>query len=144
MESPLQWHKRHGSHVQELCDWMCFPQELASQFANRAGMTDAQVLSWAQQIRTEWQTAKRVPTGSMFDFWNQRWTEAQAKTVPETPKAREWGAPDLTQYYAERERQEAEKQAKYERIREATRKEMAYIKALEEEVAREREQHGDQ
>ncbi len=138
IDSPLQWHRRHGSHVAEMCDWVCLPQELASQYATRAGMTDAEVLAWAKQVRQDWQTAKRVPTGSMFEFWQARWAERHAATQPTAvPKGHTFS--DLTQYRqdkAERDRQEAERIARYH---EETRRQMAYLRALEEEMRNEQQ-----
>jgi len=75
VESPLQFHKRHGGHVSEMCDWVCLPEDMAGQFARRAKMTPAQVLAWAQSVRERWEASGRVPTGSMWEFWNARWTE---------------------------------------------------------------------
>jgi hypothetical protein len=138
IDSPLQWHRRHGSHVQELCDWVCLPQELAGQYATRAGLTDAEVLAWAKQVRQDWQTAKRVPTGSMFDFWQARWAERVAASQPTAvPPGHTFS--DLTQYRKdrdERERKEAERIARYH---EETRRQMAYLRALEEEMRNEQQ-----
>ena len=75
IDSPLQYHKRHGGHVDGFCDWVCLPQEMATQFANRARMTDSQVRQWALQVRREWETTGKVATGSMWEFWNARWSE---------------------------------------------------------------------
>jgi hypothetical protein len=75
IDSPLNFHKRHGGHVSELCDWVCLPEDMANQFAKRAKMTPAQVLAWAQSVRERWEASGRVPTGSMWEFWNARWTE---------------------------------------------------------------------
>ena len=139
IDSPLQWHRRHGSHVAEMCDWVCLPQELASQYATRAGMTDAEVLAWAKQVRQDWQTAKRVPTGSMFEFWQARWAERHAASQPTAVPAGHTFS-DLTQYRkdkAERDRKEAERIARYH---EETRRQMAYLRALEEEIRNEQQQ----
>lgn len=139
IDSPLQWHRRHGSHVAEMCDWVCLPQELASQYATRAGMTDAEVLAWAKQVRQDWQTAKRVPTGSMFEFWQARWAERHAASQPAAVPAGHTFS-DLTQYRkdkAERDRKEAERIARYH---EETRRQMAYLRALEEEIRNEQQQ----
>lgn len=139
IDSPLQWHRRHGSHVTEMCDWVCLPQELASQYATRAGMTDAEVLAWAKQVRQDWQTAKRVPTGSMFEFWQARWAERHAASQPTAVPAGHTFS-DLTQYRkdkAERDRKEAERIARYH---EETRRQMAYLRALEEEIRNEQQQ----
>ena len=138
IDSPLQWHRRHGSHVAEMCDWVCLPQELASQYATRAGMTDAEVLAWAKQVRQDWQTAKRVPTGSMFEFWQARWAERHAADQPTAVPAGHTFS-DLTQYRkdkAERDRKEAERIARYH---EETRRQMAYLRALEEEIRNEQQ-----
>ena len=139
IDSPLQWHRRHGSHVAEMCDWVCLPQELASQYATRAGMTDAEVLAWAKQVRQDWQTAKRVPTGSMFEFWQARWAERHAASQPTAVPAGHTFS-DLTQYRkdkAERDRKETERIARYH---EETRRQMAYLRALEEEIRNEQQQ----
>lgn len=139
IDSPLQWHRRHGSHVADMCDWVCLPQELASQYATRAGMTDAEVLAWAKQVRQDWQTAKRVPTGSMFEFWQARWAERHAASQPTAVPAGHTFS-DLTQYRkdkAERDRKEAERIARYH---EETRRQMAYLRALEEEIRNEQQQ----
>ena len=139
IDSPLQWHRRHGNHVAEMCDWVCLPQELASQYATRAGMTDAEVLAWAKQVRQDWQTAKRVPTGSMFEFWQARWAERHAASQPTAVPAGHTFS-DLTQYRkdkAERDRKEAERIARYH---EETRRQMAYLRALEEEIRNEQQQ----
>ena len=129
IDSALQWHKRHAAHVQELCDWVCFPQELASQFATRAKLADAEILAWARQVRSEWETAGKVPTGSMYDFWNARWSERCAGTsdkavvyagLAASRKARE-----------ERERLAAEKE---ERRRVRVRAELAEFERMRQEV----------
>ena len=122
-----------------MCDWVCLPQELASQYATRAGMTDAEVLAWAKQVRQDWQTAKRVPTGSMFEFWQARWAERHAASQPTAVPAGHTFS-DLTQYRkdkAERDRKEAERIARYH---EETRRQMAYLRALEEEIRNEQQQ----
>ena len=75
IDSPLNFHKRHGGHITEMCDWVCLPEDMANQFARRAKMTPAQVLAWAQSVRERWEASGRVPTGSMWEFWNARWTE---------------------------------------------------------------------
>jgi hypothetical protein len=75
IESPLQYHKRHGGHVDGFCDWVCLPQEMATQFANRARLMDSQVRQWAMQVRRGWTASGKVPTGSMWEFWNARWAE---------------------------------------------------------------------
>jgi len=75
IESPLRWHRRHGGHIGDFCDWMCLPQDMVSQFATRAGMTDTAVIAWAQGIRETWQRLQRIPAGSMYEFWNERWKE---------------------------------------------------------------------
>ena len=130
VESPIQWHRRHGSHVQELCDWMCFPQELASQFATRAGITDADILAWAREIRAAWQTAKRVPTGSMYDFWNARWTERNAQ--PTDGKAELYAR--LRESNRQREERERLKAEKEERRRIRVRAELEAMERMRQEV----------
>ena len=138
IESPLQWHRRHGSHVSEMCDWVCLPQELASQYATRAGMTDAEVLAWATQVRQDWQAAKRVPTGSMYDFWNARWTERNAQPTA-VPAGHTFS--DLTQYRkdkAERDRLKAEQE---ERRRVRVRAELEALERMRQEVWDEQQRH---
>lgn len=140
VESPLQWHRRHGSHVQELCDWMCFPQELASQFANRAGMTDADILVWAREIRATWQMAKRVPTGSMYDWWNARWTERNAQ--PTDAKAELYAR--LRESNRQREERERLKAEKEERRRVRVRAELEEMERMRQEVWDEQQRnHGE-
>ena len=140
IDSPLQWHRRHGSHVAEMCDWVCLPQELASQYATRAGMTDAEVLAWAKQVRQDWQTAKRVPTGSMFEFWQARWAERHAASQP-TAVAKGYTFSDLTQYRkdkAERDRMKAEQE---ERRRVRVRAELEALERMRQEVWDEQQRH---
>lgn len=140
VESPIAWHKRHGSHVNEFCDWVCFPQELKSQFANRASLTDADIVAWATQVRGDWQTSGKVPTGSMYDFWNARWAERNAAATDdradiyarlrEANRARE-----------ERKRLEEEKE---ERRRVRVRKELEEMERFRQEVWDEqRRQNGE-
>lgn len=127
VESPLQWHKRHGGHVSGFCDWMCLPQELATQFATRASLTDADVTTWAQTVRREWTDGKRVPVGSMWEFWNARWTERQRTTQGSSTSA-------MATYYTNAAEAETTKRAEQERRRAETRAEMARIAALKQEV----------
>jgi hypothetical protein len=139
VESPLAWHKRHGSHVQQFCDWVCFPQELASQFANRASLTDADILTWAQSVRQTWQQAKKVPTGSMYDFWNARWAERQNVMTTDADSFAE-------RHRRRREREAEEEQKKQEAYRKwqaRVRAEMAEMARLREEIEREQQQSGE-
>lgn len=139
VESPIAWHKRHGSHVNEFCDWVCFPQELASQFANRASLTDADILTWAQSVRQTWQQAKKVPTGSMYDFWNARWAERQNVMTTDADSFAE-------RHRRRREREAEEEQKKQEAYRKwqaRVRAEMAEMARLREEIEREQQQSGE-
>lgn len=75
--SPLAWDRKHGAHLAGFCDWVCLPEDLANQFAARAGWPDTSaVAGWATRVRQEWQQAGRVPTERMYDFWNARWSES--------------------------------------------------------------------
>jgi len=130
VESPLQWHRRHGGHVQELCDWVCFPQELAGQFATRAKLADAEILAWARQVRREWEAAGKVPTGSMYDFWNARWSERNAQ--PTSDKAAVYaGLAASRKAREERDRLAAEKE---ERRRVRVRAELEAMERMRQEV----------
>jgi len=130
VESPLQWHRRHGGHVQELCDWVCFPQELAGQFATRAKLADAEILAWARQVRREWEAAGKVPTGSMYDFWNARWSERNAQ--PASDKAAVYaGLAASRKAREERDRLAAEKE---ERRRVRVRAELEAMERMRQEV----------
>lgn len=81
--SPLAWDRKHGGHLGGLCDWVCFPGDLAEQFASRAGWEVDRVRAWALAVRREWEAQRRVPTERMYDFWTARWSEAH----PSTPSA---------------------------------------------------------
>ena len=122
VESPLQFHKRHGSHVSQFCDWVCLPQELAHQFATRAGLTDAEVVAWASSVRQAWQASRRVPVGGMWEWWNARWAERQT-SVSAVRESHDTHAKTM-----------ADKRAKDEQRREAARAEMRRIAALKQEV----------
>lgn len=95
ISSPLEWHHKHGAiHVSEFCDFVCFPNDLAANFARKVtGVTPeqarAQVLEWAREIRRRWQ-GRTVPDGSDYDFWRHRWTETHGGSKPTTSGA----APD--------------------------------------------------
>lgn len=87
--SPAEFHRKHVAiHVTEFCDWVCFPNELAREFAQKVTGTPheeafTQVLDWAREIRRQWQ-GRVVPDGSPWDFWKHRWTETHGGSKPHT------------------------------------------------------------
>jgi hypothetical protein len=91
--SPLAWGNKHSDHISGFCDWMCFPSDLAGQFASRfnpsdpdAGLVD--VRDWAKSVRRSWEESGRVPAGTKwYDWWNDRWTEAHGDGKPVTDGA---------------------------------------------------------
>lgn len=90
--SPLAWGNKHSEHVTGFCDWMCFPADLAQQFAARfnpsdpeAGLVD--VRDWARSVRRAWESNAATPTGKMYDFWNNRWTEEHGEVKPSSDGA---------------------------------------------------------
>lgn len=85
IESPLHWDRKHGGHLPGFCDWMCFPSDLAEQFGGRSGWDLGRVTGWAEAVRRNWQASQRVPSGRMYDFWNDRWTEQHPTTKPKAP-----------------------------------------------------------
>jgi len=90
--SSIEWHRKHGSiHVTEFCDWVCFPNDLAAEFAKRVSGVPfedalAQVVVWAREIRAQWH-GRIVPDGSCWDFWKHRWTETHGSSKPATDGA---------------------------------------------------------
>lgn len=82
IESPLAWDRKHGGHLPGFCDWVCFPVDLAEQFANRAGWDVAAVEQWARGVRQAWEAQRRVPADRMYDFWNFRWVEHHGSSTP--------------------------------------------------------------
>jgi hypothetical protein len=80
--SPLKWEKAHGGHVTGFCDWVCFPSDLAEQFAGRAGWEFSAVQAWAASIRRNWQAQGKVPADRPYDFWNFRWQEQHGSSKP--------------------------------------------------------------
>jgi hypothetical protein len=133
IESPIRFHKRHAGHVSSFCDWMCLPQEMVVQFANRGRMTEAQVIAWATEVRAQWHAEQRVPTDSMFSFWGDRWKERHASSRREGAEA----AP-MNHYYAARAKRDEERARRDEQQREATRKQLAMMAAWAEEQNGER------
>lgn len=93
--SPLEWDRKHAAvHVTEFCDWTCFPNDLADEFARKVSGVPfeearAQVVEWARAIRRQWH-GRIVPDGSPWDFWKHRWTETHGGSKPLTSGA----APD--------------------------------------------------
>ena len=90
--SPLDFHRKHGRHMTGMCDWVCFPLELAEEFAKRIpGQDEAekmtQIESWATAVRRLW-SDRIVPDGSPFDFWKHRWTETHGGSRPSNAKLR--------------------------------------------------------
>lgn len=84
--SPLQWSRGHGGHLPGFCDWLCLPADLAEQFAGRSGGDLGAVSEWAAGVRQRWQAEHMVPSGRMYDFWNDRWAEAHPpKAKPAKP-----------------------------------------------------------
>lgn len=87
--SPLEWDRKHGAvHVTGFCDWVCFPNDLHREFAQRVtGLpveeAFGQVLAWAWDIRKQWH-GRIVPDGSPWDFWRHRWTETHGGSKPVT------------------------------------------------------------
>lgn len=88
---PLDWWRKHASvHVEEFCDWTCFPVELRDEFTRKLTgvpfeLACEQVLVWARRVRAEWTAAGRtVPDGSCWEFWRHRWTEAHGGSKPST------------------------------------------------------------
>lgn len=86
---PLDWHRKHDAvHVVEFCDWVCLPNELVREFAQKVTGTPfeeahTQVLEWARDIRRQWH-GRIVPDGSPWDFWKHRWTETHGSSKPST------------------------------------------------------------
>lgn len=82
----VTWFKRHGSHVEGFCDWVCLAQEQVDEFAAKIPGNDltlkrAQIALWAQEIRSKW-ADRIVGDGSNFDFWRNRWTETHGGSKP--------------------------------------------------------------
>lgn len=84
VESPARWGIAHGDHVNGFCDWRCFPNELAYQFAAQLAERDhlptpedavPDVVGWARSVRA----SGVMPVGKMFDFWNRQWTLAHGE-----------------------------------------------------------------
>lgn len=89
---PLKWDRIHGGHVTGFCDWVCFPSDLAEQFAGRAGWDVAAVSAWATAVRADWQANGRVPADRPYDFWNFRWQErhGSSRPAPVAAKKPDW------------------------------------------------------
>ena len=82
----LNWDRRHGRHLLGFCDWVCFPQDQADEFAAKIPGDDgelkaSQVREWAVAIRGAW-ADRIIPDGSPYDFWRHRWTETHGGSKP--------------------------------------------------------------
>lgn len=92
VEPPARWGVVHGDHVAGFCDWKCFPNDLANQFATqlaeRDGITvedaSGEVVLWAKRVRA----SGVMPTGSKFyEFWNGQWEATHGTSKPVTEGA---------------------------------------------------------
>lgn len=84
----VKWDRRHGQHLSGFCDWVCFDEAQALEFAAKVPGDDhalklRQVKEWALDIRRQW-SDRIVPDGSHFDFWRNRWTETHGGSRPST------------------------------------------------------------
>ncbi len=80
------WDRRHGHHLTGFCDWVCFDEQQAVEFAGKIPGDDhalklRQIREWAQSVRLLW-ADRIVPDGSHFDFWRNRWTEQHGGSRP--------------------------------------------------------------
>ena len=84
----VQWHRRHGQHVDGFCDWVCLTEELVQELCNKLPGADVdakrtQVVAWAQGVREQW--ADVVIGDNQFDFWRNRWRDTHGSTRTVTP-----------------------------------------------------------
>jgi len=89
--SPLAFDREHGVHVTEFCDWVCFPNKLANDFAKYMTgvpfeVAHQSVITWARTVRQEWH-GRTIPDGSVWDFWKFRWTETHGGSKPQATGA---------------------------------------------------------
>ncbi len=87
--SPLQFHKLHGTHVLEFCEWHCLPQSVFDDFVRLvigSGADEpsaiAQVTAWAKTVRVAW--SGRIPGDNIFDFWRNEWRAEHGSNKPST------------------------------------------------------------
>lgn len=87
--SPLEFHKRHGKHVQEFCDFVCLAQTVFDEFVTRvvaAGSDERSALDevtrWAMSVRQAWRDSGRIAGADIFKFWANEWEQTHGSNKP--------------------------------------------------------------
>lgn len=87
--SPAEFHRRHGKHVLEFCDFVCFPQTVFDDFVKRViaagsdeGTARASVMTWAKAVRQAWSSSGRIAGSDIFKFWNHEWEATHGSNKP--------------------------------------------------------------
>lgn len=87
--SPLEFHRQHGTHVPEFCEWLCFPRQVFDDFVRltiAAGNDEPtaieQVTAWAHAVRASWTTSGRIPGDNIFEFWRNEWKATHGSNRP--------------------------------------------------------------
>lgn len=87
--SPAEFHKRHGKHVLEFCDFVCLPTTVFDEFVTRVvaagadeGTARVEVLRWATSVRQAWRDSGRIAGADIFKFWANEWEQTHGSNKP--------------------------------------------------------------
>jgi hypothetical protein len=88
--SPMAYHRIHGQHVGEFCEWgMCLPSSVFEGFVRRVAAVSKdeagareQVLVWAREVRRQWTERGAIPGSNIFKFWDHEWETTHGSNRP--------------------------------------------------------------
>lgn len=80
---PRVFDKTHAQHIYDFCQFVCFSEQKANEFAKLLprGLSDPEnfnrVIAWAETVRDGWGD-KEIPEMKWWDFWEARWKERRS------------------------------------------------------------------